>query len=156
VRIVPDSTSLPSSPDSDILILPGGAQGAETFCSSGDVQHLIRAYRDSGRWVAFICAATTALVASVKSSGKTEGLESTKTVKVTSHPSVKSQIVEAGWNYASDDERVVVDGKVITSRAPGTAMLFSLTIVEALAGKAKRGEVTGPMLVAPELLKNLG
>jgi protein DJ-1 len=119
------------------------------------VQHLIRAYRDSGRYVAFICAATTALVASVKSGGKTEGLESTKTVRVTSHPSVKDEIVQAGWEYAPDSERVVIDGKVITSRAPGTAMLFSLAIVEALAGKAKREEIVGPMLVAAGLLQNL-
>lgn len=35
-------------------------------------------------------------------------------VKVTSHPSVKDEIVAKGWEY--EEERVVVDGKVITSR----------------------------------------
>jgi protein DJ-1 len=151
IKIVPDTTAIPPTPESDILILPGGAKGAETFCASVEVQHLIRAYRDSGRWVAFICAATTALVDSVKGGGKTEGLESTNAVKVTSHPSVKDGIVEAGWKYAPDQERVVVDGKVITSRGPGTAMLFALTIVEALAGKAKREEISPAMLLASEL-----
>jgi protein DJ-1 len=34
---------------------------------------------------------------------------------------------------------------------PGTAMLFALTIVEELAGKEKRGEVQGPMVVAETL-----
>jgi len=63
---------------------------------------------------------------------------------VTSHPSVQQEIVNAGWEYS--EERVVVDNKVITSRGPGTALLFSLTIVEALAGKAKREEVAGPMI----------
>jgi protein DJ-1 len=87
----------------------------------------------------------------VKSEAKTEGLESANAVKVTSHPSVKDGIVEAGWNYAPDNERVVVDGKVITSRGPGTAMLFALTIVEALAGKAKREEISPAMLLAAEL-----
>lgn len=37
-----------------------------------------------------------------------------KKVKVTSHPSVKNAIVAKGWEYS--EERVVVDGKVITSR----------------------------------------
>lgn len=35
--------------------------------------------------------------------------------------------------------------------SPGTAMLFSLTIVELLAGKEKRDEVAGPMIL-PETL----
>lgn len=37
-----------------------------------------------------------------------------KKVKVTSHPSVKNAIVAKGWEYS--DERVVIDGNVITSR----------------------------------------
>ena len=36
---------------------------------------------------------------------------------------------------------VVVDGKVITSRGPGTAMDFALQLIESLVGKAKRDEV---------------
>jgi len=48
-------------------------------------------------------------------------------------------------------QRVVVDGKVITSRGPGTAMLFALTIVEELCGKEKRNEVEGPMVCAETL-----
>jgi protein DJ-1 len=110
---------------------------------------LIRTYRDAGKYVACICAGTTALVTSVKDGGKTQGLESTNTAKVTSHPSVKQEIVDAGWDYS--EERVVVDGKVITSRGPGTALLFSLAIVEALSGKAKRDEVAGPMVCASTL-----
>jgi hypothetical protein len=34
---------------------------------------------------------------------------------------------------------------------PGTAMLFALTIVEALMGKEKRNEITGPLMVAQTL-----
>ncbi|CAC9889818.1 unnamed protein product [Aureobasidium pullulans] len=77
--------------------------------------------------------------------------EAAKKCKVTSHPSVKQEIVDAGWTYADDSERVVVDGKIITSRGPGTALLFSLTIVEQLAGKAKKDEVHGPMICAGTL-----
>ena len=34
---------------------------------------------------------------------------------------------------------------------PGTAMLWALTIVELLAGKEKRDEVAGPMILAEVL-----
>ena len=72
-------------------------------------------------------------------------------MKVTSHPSVKEEIVAAGWDYAPDSERVVVDGKVITSRGPGTAMGFALTIVEVFLGKDKRKEIAVAMMCAPPL-----
>jgi protein DJ-1 len=43
-------------------------------------------------------------------------------------------------------------GDVLMNRCrPGTAMLFALTIVEVLAGKEKRDEVAGPMMVAETL-----
>lgn len=113
IRIVPDHPTLQSVPSQnahehfDILILPGGGPGAKTFCSSDTVLELIDSFRKAGKWVATICAATTALVASEKkfSSGSLE---------VTSHPSVAEEIKSAGWKYS--EERVVVDGKVITSR----------------------------------------
>lgn len=70
---------------------------------------------------------------------------------MTSHPSFKEEVVKAGWEYADDSERVVVveSQKVITSRGPGTAMEFALTIVECLMGKEKRDEITGPLVMMP-------
>jgi hypothetical protein len=41
---------------------------------------------------------------------------------------------------------VVVDGNVITSRGPGTAIEFSLAMVEMLYGEAKAKEVAAPMV----------
>lgn len=111
---------------------------------------MIRAYRDSGKYLGVICASTTALVASVAGEGKTEGLESGRKVKVTSHPSVKEEVIKAGWEYSED--RVVVDGKVITTRGPGTSMGFALKIVELLVGVEKRQEVAEPMLCADVLI----
>lgn len=35
--------------------------------------------------------------------------------------------------------------------SPGTAILFSLTIVEAISGKEKRDEVAGPMVLSAAL-----
>ncbi|KAH9874986.1 hypothetical protein J1614_004474 [Plenodomus biglobosus] len=148
VRIVPDHPNLQSlgpiiaHEEFDILILPGGAPGAKTFCSTSSVLEMISEFRKAGKWVAAICAASTALVAA-------EERHENGKVKVTSHPSVADQIKEAKWVYS--EERCVVDEKVITSRGPGTALLFALTIVECLAGKEKAGEVAGPMIVAETL-----
>lgn len=113
VRIVPDHPSLLSVPSQnaheqyDILVLPGGAPGAKTFSNNDTVLEIINNFRKAGKWVAAICAGTTALVAAEKKyeNGK---------VKVTSHPSVAEEIKNAGWQYS--EERCVVDGKVVTSR----------------------------------------
>ncbi|KAJ4410497.1 hypothetical protein N0V91_001983 [Didymella pomorum] len=153
IRIVPDFLrliSVPTPESYDILILPGGAPGAKTFCTSNEVLQVIASFRSQGKYVASICAGTTALVAArnLAASSKTESGATAK-ARVTSHPSVKDDIKFEGWQYS--EERVVVDGKVITSRGPGTAMLFALTIVEALMGKEKRNEITGPLMVAQTL-----
>lgn len=55
-----------------------------------------------------------------------------------------------------DESRVGVprsNGKYLadTICRPGTALLFALTIVEVISGKAKREEVAGPMVVAETL-----
>ncbi len=39
------------------------------------------------------------------------------------------------------DKAIEIDGKIVTSRGPGTAMDFTLTLIELLEGKAKRDEV---------------
>jgi 4-methyl-5(b-hydroxyethyl)-thiazole monophosphate biosynthesis len=41
---------------------------------------------------------------------------------------------------------VVSDGRVITSRGPGTAMDFALTLIEKLLGADKRQEVEAPLV----------
>lgn len=114
VRIVPDYPSLASlatSGDSsarnaDILVIPGGAPGAKTMSTDPESLALIGKFRSEDKWVGCICAGTTALVAATAVDGPK--------VTVTSHPSVANEIKEKGWSYSED--RVVVDGKIITSR----------------------------------------
>lgn len=50
-----------------------------------------------------------------------------------------------GYNYS--EERVVVDGKLVTSRGPGTTFEFALALVELLSGKEKRDSLIPPMLL---------
>lgn len=114
VRIVPDFPTLLSAADKsahenyDILILPGGGPGAKTFSTSDEVLKMITEFRRAGKYVASICAGTTALVAAQEKHGGGKA-------RVTSHPSVRGAVEEeGGWEY--NEDRVVVDGKVITSR----------------------------------------
>ncbi|OCL07292.1 DJ-1 protein [Glonium stellatum] len=142
VRILPDEPSIDkiaANCDADILILPGGGPGAKAFCDSDTVLKLVRQFRDSGKWVGAICAGPTTLVKSYEK--EAGGLQK---ATITSHPSVEKEIRDKGWSYSS--ERVVVDGKIVTSRGPGTSLLFALTIVELLCGTQKREEVAGPMI----------
>jgi protein DJ-1 len=139
------------TPDSDVLVLPGGALGAGNLATDARVRRLVRAYRASpDKLVAAISAGTMVLVAAAAADkDAAEGTEEAagrKKVRVTSDPIVQYQIVNAGWEYASE-ERVIIDGRVVTSRSPGTALEWALAIVEASAGQVKRAEVQGPMQV---------
>lgn len=59
---------------------------------------------------------------------------------LTSHPSAKSELIGAGYQY-QDTEDVVNHGKLITSKGPGTAHLFALTLCVELVGAAKAKQI---------------
>ncbi|CAL5341936.1 unnamed protein product [Camellia sinensis] len=62
----------------------------------------------------------------------------------------KATAFPAMCNKLSDqsavENRVVVDGNLITSRGPGTSMEFSLAIVEKLFGRKKALELAKTMV----------
>ncbi|KAI0711390.1 DJ-1 [Earliella scabrosa] len=135
INILPDTYFSPQASTSDkfdLLVIPGGAKGAQTISESSPVQHLVREYIDAGKFVGMICAGSLAALTS-------------KLPKqaITSHPSVREQLANA-FEYSEDP--VVVSGKLVTSRGPGTTFPFALTLVELLCGKDKRAEVAGPMV----------
>lgn len=83
--------------------------------------------------VAAICAAPLALYAASAFKGS----------RLTSYPSLRANI-ENQYEYVEED--VVVDGNLITSRGPATAMAFALTIVQNAVGKSKRDQVAEGLL----------
>lgn len=111
----------------DMVVLPGGLPGADHLDGDPRIRGLLRTMADSGRYTAAICAAPKVLA----STGLLEGK------KVTSFPGVLDAF--ADLDYRSDP--VVQDGRLITSRGPGTAMDFALTLIENLLGMDKRNEV---------------
>lgn len=112
----------------DMIVLPGGMPGSEHLKNDSRVINALQEQAAAGKYTAAICAAPMALHAAGLLEGK----------RVTSFPGVIDDL--SGTHHCSD-ERVVVDGGVITSKGPGTAMDFALTLVELLAGKTKRDAV---------------
>ncbi|RWV98902.1 hypothetical protein GW17_00038220, partial [Ensete ventricosum] len=65
---------------------------------------------------------------------------------VTCYPSFMDKLPS---DATAVESRVQVEGQVVTSRGPGTAMEYSLALVEKLYGKDKADEVAGPMVMRP-------
>lgn len=110
----------------DMLVLPGGLPGADHLDGDARIQSLVKAMATKDKYIAAICAAPKVLV----SSGVLENK------KATAYPGVLDAL-----GRTAEADAVVQDGKVITSRGPGTAMDFALKLIEVLVGKAKRDEV---------------
>lgn len=117
----------------DAIVIPGGGECAETFRQFEPLHERLRRQRDEGRLLCAICAAPTVLVAAgVLDEG----------VHVTCYPSCQMEL-DREWSPAP----VVSDGTVITGQAPGSALLFSLVVLQTLVGvavakKVARGMVT--------------
>jgi len=113
----------------DMLVLPGGLPGATHLEADERVQRLLKRHQAEGRFAAAICAAPKVLARAGLLAGRT----------ATSYPGALKG--EEFPEVRLVDAPVVVDGKVVTSRGPGTAMDFALQLIELLSGQAKRIEV---------------
>lgn len=119
--------------DYDLVVLPGGAAGAQRLKEAPRVQDLIRRQHAAGRALGAICAAPMALAAAGVLDGR----------QATSYPG----FLQPGDADLREDP-VVHDRGVTTSRGPGTAMPFALALVEQLCGAEKRAEVEERLLFA--------
>ena len=136
LQVTPDRELSGIRQDSfDMIVLPGGGDGVENLRKDPRVVPLLKEFMTQGKPVAAICAAPSIL----SEAGLLRGR------KATSYPSYK-EAVAAGSIYS--EERVVTDGKLVTSRGPGTAMEFALKLVEILAGSEKVSELKRAMLAA--------
>ena len=110
----------------DMLIFPGGMPGAANLRDDGRVLCLTQEFdKDPEKYVAALCAAPMVLAAA----GITKGR------RVTSYPSDNFRAFFTDAEYV-EDELVVVDDHMITSRGPATAFLFAYTLVEILGGNS--------------------
>lgn len=102
----------------DMLVLPGGMPGTLNLGAHEGLKVELEKAFAAGKFLAAICAAPSVL-------GKYGFLQGKK---ATSYPGFEEQLVGAEYLY----DAVVVDGTVITSRGMGTAIPFSLKLIEQL------------------------
>lgn len=118
----------------DLIVLPGGLPGAKKFASSETLIEMLKKQKSSKKPYGAICA-SPALV--LEPHGLLEGK------KATAFPSLCEKLTD----QSETDNRIVVDGNVITSKGPGSSLEFSLAIVEKLFGRHKALELAKTMLV---------
>lgn len=123
--------------DVDLIVLPGGGEGARRLGENERVKSLLRRQEAADRWIAAICAAPLVLAEAGVGAGK----------RITSHPSVRAAVEAHAGQYV--EESVVCDPKIVTGRGPGVAMEFALVLVGLLFGARKAAEVRQPMMFAP-------
>eukprot|EP00004_Rigifila_ramosa_P026045 TRINITY_DN795_c1_g1_i2.p2 TRINITY_DN795_c1_g1~~TRINITY_DN795_c1_g1_i2.p2 ORF type:complete len:127 (-),score=29.66 TRINITY_DN795_c1_g1_i2:89-433(-) len=110
--------------------------GAERLRDTPALTALLRAQAAAGRLVGAVCAAPAVVLAA-------HGLLPAG-VRQTCHPAFATQLA----NQKHTAERVVLDGHILTSQGPGTAIEFALAAVAVLLGQPAADAVEKPMLVA--------
>ena len=126
--ILPDTTLNEALKlDFDMIVLPGGQPGTQHLRTDLRVIRLLQKMSAENRYITAICAAPSVLA--------TAGLLDDK--RATCFPSCLDEFPAA--NVQSD--ATIEDGKIITSRGPGTAMDFALLLVERLSNRANRDKV---------------
>lgn len=109
-----------------MVMLPGGA-GVKHLRADPRVVQIVRRHAEAKSWVAAICAAPTVLL----------DCDMLSSCKYTAHFSVASELP-----HILQDEKVVTDGSICTSRGAGTAMEFGLQLVTLLCGNGKAAEIS--------------
>lgn len=121
--------------DFDLIVLPGGIPGAENLRDNSILKEILIKQNSAGKLYGAICAAPAVVL-------EPHGLLAER--QATAHPGYVDRLSDP----SSVESRVVVDGNCITSRGPGTAMEFSLKLVELLFGRKRMEAVAGPMVIA--------
>ncbi|MCL2196528.1 MAG: DJ-1/PfpI family protein [Treponema sp.] len=136
IKLTADTTleQISGHADWDAVIIPGGMPGAANLASSQAAGNLVKEIAAAGKIAAAICASPVLVLAPL-------GLISGK--KFTCYPGMEKQIADASWQ----DDRVVVDGNIITSRAAGTTGEWAIAIIENLLDKASAQKIAETVLL---------
>ena len=121
----------------DLIVLPGGRPGADYLREHDPLIHRLKRQAQESKWIAAICAAPIALEKAGLLVGKT----------FTSHPSVSEEFASARC-----ENRVCIDGTLITAQGAGVSFEFAFEIVRRLCGEASLKEVNQGLLCPESFL----
>ena len=102
------------------LVLPGGVANPDQLRTDEDAVAFVRTFLESGKPVAAICHAPWTLVEADVVRGRT----------LTSWPSLQTDLRNAGATW--EDQELVIDDNLITSRMPDDLPAFTKALTEAL------------------------
>jgi len=132
-RLIPDTTLKQIDKHNiDMLVLPGGLPGADNLAADQELIRLIQQLDQQGKFIAAICAAPKVFMQA--------GVLNQRTY--TCYPGS----VTAQSSSLRSEDRIVRDQHIITSQGPGTAMAFSLYLIELLVGKSVSQRVAEGLL----------
>ncbi|WP_462322537.1 DJ-1 family glyoxalase III [Halochromatium sp.] len=120
--------------DFEMVVLPGGQPGATHLDRDTRIHDLLARQAATDRWSAAICAAPAVLA----STGLLDGRSATSfpgAIDPERYPEIRLL-----------EQPVVIDGKVVTSRGPGTAMDFALQLIELLIDAERRAAVEAKLM----------
>lgn len=120
----------------DMVAIPGGMGGAQTLADTPAFIDYLRHMHDSGRFVAAICAAPLALGKAGLLNGRV----------FTAYPGVLDASQFPGARYSGNV--VEMADTVVTSRGPGTALDFALSLLELLTDLDTRDKIEKELLRA--------
>jgi len=107
--------------DYDALVLPGGVMNPDKLRTNRKAVQFVRSFFDQRKPVAAICHGPWMLAEADVVKGR----------KVTSYPSIQTDLKNAGANWV--DQEVVVDQGLVTSRKPDDLPAFNRKMVEEIA-----------------------
>jgi len=129
--------------DFDAVICPGGYPGFENLRKNQKVLELVKQAFESDKVVAAICGAPTVLSDAGVLKGKA----------CTIYPGLEEELSKGGGKPRKKG-LVVVDGKIVTSRGPATAIPFALKLAEIFAGEDTAKKVEKEILADLALKKS--
>lgn len=143
--------------DFDAILLPGGLPGAKFLAQSKKLGAVLRKFSAQGKKIGAICAAPWALA----SAGVLRG-------EFVCYPGFEKQVLSAndefmrvqngeknsqicGENLQNElkfcgDKNVLINGNILTSKGPATAMEFALILVREICGETKYNEIKSDLL----------
>ena len=116
-----------------MLILPGGMPGTTNLCNHKELNEELKAFAQTGKPVAAICAAPMVL-------GRAGLLQGHK---ATIFDGMEEELEGAFYQ----NEKVVISGNMITSKGPGTAMDFALSLIQVLKGEDMAQKVKAGLML---------